>query len=76
MFDFVGVGILVVLLVLFGWLTTRAWRAKQPVLKWAGSILSGLVTLIVAVVTGAALYGFAQINKTYKTLTPVAGPAK
>jgi mono/diheme cytochrome c family protein len=69
-FDYVGVGILVVLLVLFGFLTWRSWRARNKVVKWAGSIVGGLLTLAVAIVTGAALYGFAQVNKTYSN--PVA----
>jgi mono/diheme cytochrome c family protein len=70
MFDFVGVGILVLLLILFGFLTGRAWRAQNRVLRWGGAIICGLLTLLLALVTGAALYGFAQINKTYSN--PVA----
>lgn len=69
-FDYVGIGILVLLLILFGFLTWRAWRANNKILKYAGGIVSGLLTLVVAVVTGAALYGFAQLNKTYTN--PVA----
>jgi cytochrome c553 len=69
-FDYVGVGILVLLLILFGFLTWRVWRARNRVLRWGGAIICGLLTLLVAVVTGAALYGFAQINKTYNN--PVA----
>jgi mono/diheme cytochrome c family protein len=69
-FDYVGVGILVLLLILFGFLTWRAWRAQNRVVRWGGAIISGLLTLLVAVVTGAALYGFAQINKTHSN--PVA----
>ena len=30
----------------FGWLVTRAWRAGNPVLKWVGVVLSGLLTII------------------------------
>ncbi|MEO7909749.1 MAG: c-type cytochrome [Roseiflexaceae bacterium] len=70
MFDYVGVGILVLLLVLFGFLTWRAWRARNRLVRWGGAIVCGLLTLLVAVVTGAALYGFAQINKTFTN--PVA----
>jgi cytochrome c553 len=69
-FDYVGVGILVLLLILFGFLTWRAWRARNRVVRWGGTIVGGLLTLVVAVITGAALYGFAQINKTYSN--PVA----
>ncbi len=70
MFDYVVVGILVFLLVLFGFLTWRAWRAQNRVVRWGGALICGLITLLVAVVTGAALYGFVQVNKTYTN--PVA----
>ena len=69
-FDYVGVAILVILLVLFAFLTWRSWRARNKLVKWAGSIVGGLLMLAIAVVTGAALYGFAQLNRTYNN--PVA----
>src|SRR5687768_4229834 len=70
MFDFVGVGVLVVLLVLFAWLTRRAWRARNKALKWVGVVLSGLLTLIFALATGLALKSFYQLNVTHSN--PVA----
>jgi mono/diheme cytochrome c family protein len=70
LFDYVGMGVLAVLLVLFGWLTSRAWRARNPALKWAGTILGGLLTLVVAIVIGAASYGFVLLNRTHTN--PVA----
>jgi mono/diheme cytochrome c family protein len=69
-FDYVGVAILIILLVLLAFLTWRSWRARNKLVKWAGSIVGGLLTLAIAVVTGAALYGFAQLNQTYNN--PVA----
>jgi mono/diheme cytochrome c family protein len=56
--------ILSILLVLalaiaFGWLTWRAWRLRQPVLRWIGVTLGGLLTLafaFVTVVSGIGLY--------------------
>jgi cytochrome c553 len=70
MFDFVGVGILVILLLLFGFLTWRSWRAQNRLVRWGGAIICGLLTLLVALVAGAALNGFVQLNKTYSN--PVA----
>lgn len=70
MFDFVGVGILVVLLIVFAVLSWRAWRANNRVVRWAGGVVCSLLTLIIALVTGAALYGFAQVNRSYNN--PVA----
>jgi len=64
-FDFVGVGILLALLFVFGFLTRRAWRARNGVVKWVGTIVAGLLTLAVAVVTGAGLYGFSMLNRSY-----------
>jgi mono/diheme cytochrome c family protein len=72
-FDYVGVGILVILLILFGFLTWRSWRARNRALKWVGTIVAGLLTLLVAVVTGAGLYGFSLLNRTHTNpVQPVA----
>lgn len=65
MFDFVGVGILVAILLLFGFLTWRAWRARNGIVKWLGTIVAGLLMLAVAVMTGAALYGYSMLNRTH-----------
>jgi cytochrome c553 len=65
MFDFVGVGILVLLLVLFGWLTTRAWKIRHGGLRWLATIPAGLLTLLALLLTGAALNGFYKLNRTY-----------
>lgn len=65
MFDFVGVGILVLLLVLFGWLTTRAWRIRNGALRWLAVIPTGLLTLVALFLTGAALNGFYKLNRTH-----------
>lgn len=45
--------------VLFGWLARRAFRARSRIVKWAGGVLSGLLTIILAlivVVSGIGLY--------------------
>jgi len=45
--------------VLFGWLTRRAWRVKNALLKWGGVALSGLLTLVLVLLTvvlGRGLY--------------------
>ena len=48
--------------VLFGWLTWRAWgwRAKNAFLKWGGVVLSGLLTLVLALVSVLAAIGLYQ----------------
>jgi mono/diheme cytochrome c family protein len=45
------------LVVFFGWLTRRAWRAKNPVLKWVGAIVGGMLTLVVSLVAVLGLVG-------------------
>ena len=65
MFDFIGVLILLLLLAIFTWLTLRAWRARQVLVKWTASILAGLVTCIAAIAIIAVLLGFWKLNKKY-----------
>lgn len=63
--DVVGLGILAALLVLFGFLTVSAFRARNALLKWAGGLLAGLLTVVFAAGLGLALYGYAKVNATY-----------
>ncbi|MGE5249455.1 MAG: c-type cytochrome [Bacteroidota bacterium] len=61
-----SVNFLLLLLVLliavfFGWLTRRAFSARNPFVKWIGSILAGLLTLLVglfAVVSGIGIFKY------------------
>jgi len=65
MFDIVGILILVVLIVVFSFLTTRAWKLKNALLKWAGVFISGLLTLIPIALLVLALIGFSKLNAHY-----------
>ena len=65
MFDIVGLLILVVLAAGFGFLLTRAWRLKNAFLKWAGVVLTGLLTLIPAALLALALIGFYKLNQSH-----------
>lgn len=65
MFDFVGVLILLVVAVAFGFLVTRAWKLKNPILKWGGVVVGGLFTLIPTLLLVLALTGFAKLNQSY-----------
>jgi mono/diheme cytochrome c family protein len=65
MFDIAGVTLLVLLVLVFGFLTLRAWKAKRPWLKWIGTLLAGLLTLISAGLLILALSGFYKLNKRY-----------
>ena len=70
MFDTVGILILIVVIAVFAFLTTRAWKLKNAFLKWVGVILTGLLTLIPAALLVLALVGFAKLNQHYDN--PVA----
>jgi len=45
------------LVILFGWLTRQAWRARNPFLKWIGAILSSLFMLVALFIGGLGLIG-------------------
>jgi mono/diheme cytochrome c family protein len=70
MFDITGILILMVLIVLFGFLATRAWKLKNAFLKWGGMFLTGLLTLIPTALLILALIGFSKLNQHYTN--PVA----
>jgi mono/diheme cytochrome c family protein len=53
--------VIVVLAVLFGWLVTRAWRASNPVAKWAGVVFGGLLTLVLALVAIVSARGLVRL---------------
>jgi cytochrome c553 len=70
MFDIPGVLILVVLVAVFGFVATRAWRLKNGFLKWGGVVLASLLTLIPAALLALALIGFYKLNQQHNN--PVA----
>ncbi|MEN8145893.1 MAG: c-type cytochrome [Gemmatimonadota bacterium] len=51
--------VLLASVVLFGWLTYRAWKAVRWIVRWPGLVASGLLTLLAAVVTFFAVKGLA-----------------
>lgn len=65
MFDTAGVLIIIVLIALFGFLTTRAWKLKNAILKWGGVIIAGLLTLMSTAMLVLALVGFYKLNERF-----------
>lgn len=57
--------VLVAFVVLFAWLTKRAWGSKHKFLKWPALVLAGLVTLVLALVTVLGAKGMAQLYLPY-----------
>lgn len=72
MVDFVGLGVLLVLALLFGYLVVRAWGSKRAWLKWVGLVLGGLLALIFALVFVTALLGTIRLNQNFNASHPVA----
>lgn len=72
MVDFIGLLVLLLLTLLFGYLAFRAWRSRRGVLKWIGLVLSALLTLILALVFVAAVMGTLKLNQNYNASHPAA----
>ncbi len=70
MFDIVGVAVLVILILIFAFLTIRAWKSQRRWLKWVGSILSGFLALILTGLLVLGLNGYFKLNRQYDN--PVA----
>ena len=61
--------VVIALVLLFGWLTYRAVRAKKLWVKIVGGLLAGLLTLVLAAM---ALFGGKGIATVYKPDVPAA----
>jgi mono/diheme cytochrome c family protein len=70
MFDIAGMLILIALIALFAFLTTRAWKLNNRFLKWPGVFITGLLTLAATAVLALAIMGFSKLNARYDN--PVA----
>ncbi len=59
--NIIGVVVLIALVVLFAWLARRAWKSKKAALKWIGVIISGLLTLVLTLLTVFAIIGMVKV---------------
>jgi mono/diheme cytochrome c family protein len=50
--------VLALFVVLFAWLAWHSWHARRGIVKWAGSILDGLLTLFLLLLTLVTAKGF------------------
>lgn len=74
MVDYIGLLIIVVVLALFVFLLTRALRARNGFLKWGGTVLFGLLSLVflaVLVLAGIGTYKFSVPAYTYPPVSDV-----
>ena len=58
--NIIGLVILVLIAVFFGWLTWRAWHAKNAIVKWMGVVFGALLTLVFALVSVVIAMGLYQ----------------
>ncbi len=72
MIDFIGLAIVLILAAAFGYLVKRAWGSKNTILKWAGVILGGLLTLIFAAAFIAAVIGTIRLNGNFNASNPAS----
>lgn len=68
--DVVGLGVLLVLALVFAFLAVRAWRARRLWVKLAAGIPSTLLALVFVAALGLAIYGYSKVNTIYTN--PVA----
>lgn len=64
--DLIPFLVLIPILVVFGWLTIRAWKAQRWFLKWPGLVLGGAVELLAAALVVLMVLGGARTNKKYE----------
>ncbi len=65
-----GLVVLALLVVLFGWLASRAWRARRGWIKWPGVILAGLLALVFILLTATGAYGTYKLFRKYTVSVP------
>jgi cytochrome c553 len=75
MIDFIGLAVVLLLAVAFGYLVKRAWGSKNKILKWVGVIDAGLLTLIFAAAFIGALVGTMRLNQNFNASNPVSNVA-
>ncbi|MBI3740709.1 MAG: cytochrome c [Chloroflexi bacterium] len=68
--NIIALAILVAVVVLFAMLTRRAWRSKRRALKWIGVVLSGLLTVLLGLISVFALIGLFKIYSPRTTPIP------
>jgi mono/diheme cytochrome c family protein len=66
----ISIVLVLALAVVFGWLSLRAWRVRQVVLRWLGIIVSALLAVVFAVVGVAGAIGYFRLQATHPNPVP------
>ncbi|MCU0495305.1 MAG: c-type cytochrome [Chloroflexaceae bacterium] len=70
MYDFVGLGILIALILLSGGLAWWAWRARRLWMRLLGGIPATLLACTLLAAFGLALVGYQKVNRVYPNPVP------
>ena len=63
--DLIGLGVLLVLALVFAFLALRSWRARRLWVKLLAGIPTTLLTVLCVAGLGLAVYGYSKVNRTY-----------
>ena len=78
MSGFIGVLVVLVLAVLFGWLSVRAWHVRNAAARTVGGLVTALLTLVFAAISVVGLLGvyrlYAPHGEPAATITVRASP--
>jgi len=66
----IGLLFLILLTVILGAVTRKAWRAGRPWIKWSGALLAGLFTFVFAVLTVLGAIGTYKLFRAYNVALP------
>src|SRR5260370_2992481 len=60
--DLLAVAMLIIIAILFAWSSRRAWRAKNRFIKWGGTWLAALLSVVATLVSGIVLVGLFEMH--------------
>jgi hypothetical protein len=63
--DFIGLGVLLVLTLVFAFLAQRSWRAQRLWVKLLASISTTLMAMFCVAGVGLAAHAYSKLNRTY-----------
>ncbi len=63
--------VLLVVSILFIWITVRTWRSRKTLLKWLGGIFLSIITLLLIVITSVSGYGLSKMYIPHADPAPV-----
>ena len=62
MFEWIEPAVLIVIAGLLAWLGVRSWRSKNPIVKWGGTGLGALASVVAAAITVTVTLGLFKLH--------------